>query len=367
MTARNDLLAGSQAFDFFEACRRLESENPSRPKIGDSATRREEYVRFGQDPYFAFPTTNVVRAQDADGGAAVNLMVAFLGLLGPQGALPLATTEEAYRYVLERDDAFPRFLDLFNNRFLQLFFRAWADSRPITHRDRPRQDNRFDAYLGAHVGLGSPELRDLDSIDDRVKIAFSGLLAPRTKSASRLKDLLSALFGVRVEIIEFIGVRLLFDPDQRSRIGQGFATLGRDVLIGSGVFSVQDKIRIRIYCSSYAQYRDLLPDGAKAGQLADIMAFYLGAELEWDIELALPVAEVKPARLGQSGQLGWTGWLSPNWSADKGGYRTDARFDLGKRFPRARRAKQAGGPKPTAPRRERTRESNAEKRGVAHA
>jgi type VI secretion system protein ImpH len=58
--------------------------------------------------------------------------------------------------------------------------------------------------------------------------------------------------------------------------------------------------------------------------------------MEWDIELALPVAEVQPARLGQSGQLGWTGWLSPNWTTGKGGFRTDARFDLAKRFPRAR-------------------------------
>jgi type VI secretion system protein ImpH len=362
MTARNDLIADPIRFDFLEACRRLESENPSRPRIGQSAARREDYARFGQDPFFAFAASNIVRAQDRDGGAALELIVAFLGLLGPQGALPLATTEEAFRFAAAGDDALPRFLDLFNNRFVQLFFRAWADARPIAHRDRPDEDNRFDAYLGAPIGIGSPELAGLDSIDDRVKIAFSGLLAPRVKSASRLKDLLAALLGTRVEIIEFVGVRLLFEPDQRSRIGQAFATLGRDVLIGSGVFSVQDKIRVRVYCASYAQYRDLLPDGARAGQLADLMHFYLGAEMEWDIELALPTAEVRPARLGAAGQLGWTGWLSPNWTADKGGYRTDTRFDLGKRFPRARRA--ASGQAAAAPRAGTT---NSKTRRGAHA
>ncbi len=350
MTARNDILSDPIAFDFFEACRRLESGNPSRPKIGDSAARREDYARFGQDPYFAFPTGNLRRALDADGGDSVRLFVTFLGLLGPQGALPLATTEEAYRYVLANDDAFARFLDVFNNRFVQLFFRAWADARPIVHRDRSRDEDRFLAYFGAPLGLGAEALRGLDSVDDEVKIAFSGLLSPKTKSASRLKGLLSALFRTRVEIIEFVGVRLLFEPDQRSRIGQAFATLGRDVLVGSGVFSVEDKIRVRIYASSYAQYRELLPDGPKAGQLADLMSFYLGGEMEWDIELALPVAEVQPARLGQSGQLGWTGWLSPNWSTRKGDYRTDARFDLAKRFPRARaqNAQRAAGGKAAA-------------------
>ena len=62
--------------------------------------------------------------------AALRVLVKFLGLLGPQGALPLATTEEAHHWLLTRDDAFPRFLDILNHRFLQLFFRAWADSRP---------------------------------------------------------------------------------------------------------------------------------------------------------------------------------------------------------------------------------------------
>jgi type VI secretion system protein ImpH len=336
MTARNDILASPVVFDFYEACRRLETENPSRPKISESAARREDYVAFGQDPFFAFPTANLTRAQDAGGGAAVNIMVAFLGLLGPQGALPLASTEEAYRYALANDDAFPRFLDVFNNRFIQMFFRAWADARPVVHRDRPQDGDRFSAFAGAPIGLGGPALLNLDSVDDEVKIAFAGLLAPKTRSASRLKSLLAAVFRTKVEIIEFVGVRLLFEPDQRSRLGQGFSTLGRDVLVGSGVFSVEDKIRVRIYASSYAQYRELLPDGAKAGQLADLMSFYLGSEMEWDIELALPVADAQPARLGQSGQLGWTGWLSPNWTEQKGAYRTDARFDLSKRFPRAR-------------------------------
>jgi type VI secretion system protein ImpH len=337
MTARNDILADPRLFDFYEACRRLESENPSRPKIGKSLARRDEYVRFGQDPFFAFPTSNLVRATDADGGAAIHVMVAFLGLLGPQGALPLASTEEAYRFVLANDDAFPRFLDVLNGRFIQMFFRAWADSRPVVQRDRSQADDRFLAYFGTPIGVGTEPFRAFDAIDDDVKAAFAGLLAPKTKSASRLRSLVSAVFQSPVEIVEFVGVRLKFEPEDCTRLGRRHASLGKDVLLGSAVFSVEDKIRIRIFARSYEHYRSLLPDGPRAGQLADLVGFYLGSEMEWDIELALPVGEVQPARLGQSGQLGWTGWLSPNWTTGKGGYRTDARFDLARRFPRGRR------------------------------
>ena len=92
-----------------------------------------------------FPASNLSKFErDADG--RFQILVKFLGLLGPQGALPLATTEEAYSWNLMRDDAFPRFLDLLNHRFLQLFFRAWADARPIAQHDRPEADRFHRLY-----------------------------------------------------------------------------------------------------------------------------------------------------------------------------------------------------------------------------
>jgi len=35
---------------------------------------------------------------------------------------------------------------------------------------------------------------------------------------------------------------------------------------------------------------------------------------------------VKPVRLGQSGHLGWTSWMAPNWDVEEGALRRDARF-----------------------------------------
>lgn len=317
-------------FDLFYALRRLESLNVKKPRISDSAARREEYVNFGQDPFMAFPDANINRAV-RETPDRTKLFVRFLGLLGPQGALPLATTEEAHTYAIGQDDALARFMDLFNDRFIQLFFRAWADSRPIVHRDRPEAD-RFEHYVGAPIGLGSAALRELDSVPDMAKISYAGLMGPKAKSASRLRDLVAGLFGLEVQIEEFVGCRLLFEPEHRSRIGRGFMTLGQDMLLGAGVYSVQDKIRLRLFARTLAEYRSLLPSGKRARRLADIVYFYLGAEIDWDVELALPVGEVEPVRLGKSGQLGWTTWMAPNWTADKDALRKDARFDLAKRF-----------------------------------
>ena len=132
-------------------------------------------------------------------------------MFGPQGALPLTTTEEAYSWLLERDDAFPRFVDIFQRRFLALFFRAWADARPIAQHDRPDED-RFRAYIGAMIGIGTPAFRDADSISDFAKLQYAGLLAARVKSASRLRAFLTSFLETRVEIEEFVGGWLELDP-----------------------------------------------------------------------------------------------------------------------------------------------------------
>jgi type VI secretion system protein ImpH len=312
-------------FDFFSVMRRLERINPQRPRIGDCSNRREEIVDLGQDPYMEFPASNLSRVAVTDNQQKrLRIHVKFLGLLGPQGALPLTTTEESLLWFLMRDEAFPRFLDLFNHRFLQLFFRAWADSRPIAQHDRPK-DDRFIAYIGSMIGIGTSIHRDRDSVPDPAKLAHAGLIASQAKSASRLKSFLSGLFDIKVEVDEFVGTWLTFDPSDQSRLGQANATIGANLSVGASIFSVQDKIRIRIFTRDMDQFQRFLPTGDLCKPLADAVFFYIGDQLEWEAELAIPAAKVVPSRLGTFGRIGYTSWMAPNWTA-KDEYRCDARF-----------------------------------------
>jgi len=326
-------------FDYFTVLRHLERVLEDLPRIGDSATLREELVLLGQDPFMEFPASNLARVEQSD-DRPLRVFVKYMGMLGPQGALPLATTEEAYHYVLANDDAFPRFLDVFNHRFLQLFFRAWANSRPIVQHDRPKQD-RFFAYIGSGIGLGSEPYRNLDSIPDAAKLGFAGLLGAQAKSASRLAGALCGLFEARAEVDEFVGTRLMLDAQDHTILGKSNNVLGEDAMLGRGVYSVEDKIRIRIFTETLAQYVRFLPSGDLCEPLADLVYFYTGAQLDWDAELAIPPGAVEPIRLGQFGQLGWTSWMAPDWTT-KEQYRRDARFHPAERMERKRRQKLAG-------------------------
>ena len=333
MSYSRDLESEPWRFDMFAVLRHLERNNPQHPRVGDSGTLDEDYVRLGEDPYLDFPACNIgVARRDANGH--FRLIVKYLGLLGPQGPLPLATTEEAYGWFLANDDAFPRFLDLFNNRFLQLFFRAWADSRPIAHHDRPESD-RFIDYVGSFIGIGTAPYKKLDTIPDIGKLAYAGLIAPRTKSASRLARFLSGLFNVSVEVHEFTGSWLPLDPSEWTVLGKDYATLGSDIVLGKSVYSVQDKARIRVLVANLKQYRRFLPTGDLCEPFADAVFFYVGASLDWEIELAIAARETEPTTLGRSGELGWTSWISPDRSASDE-IRVDARFNPAERLRQGR-------------------------------
>jgi len=169
-------------------------------------------------------------------------------------------------------------------------------------------------------------------VPDAEKLAFAGLTAPTAKSASRLRLLLAGLFKVKVEIEQFVGTRLVFEPEDRTRLGAAHATLGGDALVGASVYSVQDKFRILVIAKDLAQYERFLPQGDACKPLADAVFYYVGDQLEWDVELAIPVGEVKPVRLGSFGRLGWTTWMAPNWSDSDTQLRRDARFHPAERF-----------------------------------
>jgi type VI secretion system protein ImpH len=335
MSYRDDLRAEPPLFDFFAVMRELERSTPDRPRIGRNRVPVEEVVSLGQDPFLEFPASNLSGYSDGPGRPFIRTR--FLGFFGPQGALPLSTTVEAHTWSQQHDDSFVAFTDILSNRFLQLFFRAWADARPIAQADRPSED-RFFRYVGALTGIGSDALADRDSVPDIAKVSLAGLTGAQVRSAARLRQLIETVMGVDAGIEERVGLWLEFEPEDRSALGSRNSGLGVDAALGIRAYSINDRIRIRVTADSLERYRRFLPGGDLSERLADLVFYYLGHRCDFDVEVGLDARLAPSARLGVAGELGWTAWMAPQPPADDETIvLRDARFD-----PMARRRAVSG-------------------------
>jgi len=295
---------------FLALMRDIERRGKDKPRIGRNRRLREALVRLGQDPFLAFPDSELSRLADKKGKPRVQAH--FLGFFGPYGALPLNTTEEVLRWFDQGDEAFVEFTDIFAARFIELFYRAWADARPITQFDHP-DDDRFQSYLLTLTGTGTPAYRCRDSVSDTVRLRLAGLAAGRVKSPVRLRQMLQVHFAgnIGVEIEELVPVWLDFEDDALSRVGQQNSSLGRDIHLGGRVRSIGEKITIHLHLADMDSYHRFLPGGADHAHLRDIVFWYLGRAFDIDVALWLPHPVVPPAILGRNTQLGWMACIAP--------------------------------------------------------
>jgi type VI secretion system protein ImpG len=327
-------------FDFFQAVRLLVLEAGEDPGDGErrasSGIGKEHHasalrIRFGAAPSLAFSSAEIVDlAAQASGErgeeAWLRMQVAFLGLTGPSGALPNHYTT----LIMERgqaryaDYAFRDFLDIFNHRAISILFRAWAKHFPPWQYEQYRrtkagQEDLFTFCLRCLVGLGTKALQERLTVDDEAVFYYSGHYAHFPRPAVSLEALLSDYFSLPVHVFQFCGRWLNLSPPDRSCLpstavvrGQN-RQLGNDLVLGTRVWDVQTKFRIRVGPLSYGQFRDFLPAGQGLRRLCDLVRLYVGQQLEFDVQLVLRRDEIPDARLTfhrpGARRLGWDCWM----------------------------------------------------------
>lgn len=332
-----DLAGKPWAHDFFAAVRRMEAAVGSAvgdargvPGFGKSNYAHQDPVRFSQQPSLAFaPSTlaalerGVVGSPGGDqstigapGQKPTRLYVNFMGLLGPNGPMPLHLTEFARQRERHfQDSTFARFLDVFNHRMVSLFYRAWAiNSMPVSYDrralGRPEED-RYGSYVASLIGLGTSSLLDRDDWPDEAKLHYSGRLAPQVKNAEGVRAIIRDDLGVECSVREFVGDWLELPTEYHCRLGAGRASceLGRTTIVGARVWECQSKIALRLGPMGLAQYEKLLPGATLDKRLRSILALYLGREMAWEARLVLRHTEVPRTLLGRQGRVGFTTWL----------------------------------------------------------
>ena len=100
--------------DFYAVLRAIECMYSSRPRLGQSLRPADDPIRLGQDVSLAFPSSSIASFRPGPNGTASRLLVNLLGLLGPNGPMPLHITEYLYERRQHFNDAtLASFMDLF--------------------------------------------------------------------------------------------------------------------------------------------------------------------------------------------------------------------------------------------------------------
>jgi type VI secretion system protein ImpH len=337
---------GACTFDFFQSIRLLILLGlKDRVLVGADGPPQREIVRFLAHLSLNFPASSIQTLTPASAAQPARMTVNFMGLTGPNGVLPRIYTERLWTDVKSAEKtALQDWLDLFNHRFISLFYRAWEKYRFYLPFERgestQREPDTFSRCLYSLIGMGfrshrnrfrvafaeirrlgqdsagerAPREKELARLDDMALLRFGGLFAHRPRCAVSMEMFLQVYLQLPVKVLQFQGQWLHLNRDSQTAAGSKNNRLGQDTLVGDRIWDVQSKVRIRLGPLSYEQFLDFLPDRTPLARrkriflLSQLVRYYLGAEMDVEYQLVLQKDEVPATQTGCHSRLGWNTW-----------------------------------------------------------
>ena len=315
-----DTLLGQQlaedpcSFEFFQAVALLQRMMPDVRPVGEFSTPAQEAVHFRAHTRMGFPASQI-QMLEFPADSPPEMTVNFMGLTGPSGVLPYTYSNLVLERIREKDRSLADFFDIFNNRSIALFYRAWQKSRfPVTYS--PGGHDRFTHYLLDLIGLGTPGLQNRQQIDDEALLHYVSLIAMQSRSAVALEQIAADYFHVPVEVEQFTGAWYTLSPStQCSMTDQDSVStqLGSGAVLGDAVWNRQGRVRLRIGPLAIDRYREFLPDGGAYAALRSLVRFYSNDTLDFELQLILERQQVPGIELDFDSSdpvpLGWLSWV----------------------------------------------------------
>ncbi len=317
----DQLLAAPGRWDFYQAVRLWQQAARDLAAVGVDDDPAREALRFRTSVSFAFPTCEIGACRlDPEQPGRAELRVNFMGVATPAsfGSLPTPYAEDVSLADRRRLPALHEFLDMFNHRFISLFYRAWQKHHAAVAYEQAAagQPALFEMALRSLLGMANPGAHAQVSRLDELVLGRPGLLRPGATSCSSLVALMDQIFGVRARVEQFETRWFTIEPEDRSRLGRAACRLGEDLTVGDSVALAQSRFRLVLGPLAWDAFASFLPQGGAHDVLHDLIKVAVGPELTYDIQLDLDAAGVPPLRLGLAAEepaarLGWTTWLGP--------------------------------------------------------
>jgi type VI secretion system protein ImpH len=291
----------------FALVRLAEATESHKPRIGTARRPELSIVDLAQEPNMGFADSTLKKVEYHH--KRPQLRGYWLGLTGPMGPLPTHMTEfAAFERRYSKKRPFGDWLDMIAGRMLQLFYRAWADSQPAAHADRPDED-RFRDWLASLSGAMEGAKANSNFFAG-ARVHYSALFAG-SRSAVAIEDALSHLLMQPVKIEEYMPKWRSLDEEDQSRLGKTYCRLGDDAMLGRRVFSASDAFRVIVRAENYRDYLSLMPGGDRFAVAAEAIEAFKPTHLEWSLWVEVEEDESPPARLDGRNRLGWYSWMKP--------------------------------------------------------
>jgi type VI secretion system protein ImpH len=272
----------SRRFSFFQAVSLLESY--MREHGGAAAALRTGRIRFRADPSITFAPSDISGFRyDRD---IATVICSFMGLLGVSSPLPNYFSDFVSRYS-EDAAALSDFCGLFNQRIYTLFYEAYAKYRFVNASFTKIFLDRLLCLAGMQ-GAGEGYRR----------LAYSGSLAGRRRSAADLGAMVSHFFGgIPVFVRQWVG---RWTPlASRTQLGRD-SRLGENTSIGTHTFDVAGKFRVVIGPLQRETFEAFAEGCENLTMLRALVSSFVADPLEFDIEVRLERTQLLPAVLGKA-------------------------------------------------------------------
>ncbi|WP_321789236.1 type VI secretion system baseplate subunit TssG [Paraburkholderia sp. J94] len=301
-------------YGFLALMRRI-GANPAIDPLGTARLPQAEPFRIGQQPALVFAPREIASAGVAHDRLKIRLF--GLGMLGPNGPLPIHITEIAReREEHRRDPTLSNFLDVFHHRHLTQFHRAWASAQSAAGLDRP-DNERFTFYV---AGLAGHDVGEIDEgpLPAHARLSASPHLIRESRNPGGLAATIAHYFGVPVHIEEYVFHWLELAHGERSRLGVPGAgsIMAVNGILGDKIPDRQCRFRMVIGPVDIDDYQRFTPRGSDLLRLVEWVRAFVGTEMHWELELKIRPHSAPPAVMGGPQQLGWSGWLGQSPSAE---------------------------------------------------
>lgn len=294
------LLSQPASFEFFQAVRVLQLY--LKQKEQQSADHvLNELINFKSSLSLAFPKSEIESLGQHDGHYV--LVPTMFGLTGNSGALPLVYSQKLASSLWAKKNGSLAFLDLFNNRLINLFYQAAIKHNlPLLSELNPQKS--YLSCIHAIEGYIADQKDPFDDLINHSLAEFSGLVQGQMLNVESIQQILRSVLKQKVSINQFIPEWFVIPEEHRSRLSSlGGAQLGVNSFCGDRVKQIDSKIQLEIGPLDYTDYAALLPSGSLYPMLKKLLKRLCNPTLIVEVILIINKCAVQPIVLGKgSGQ-----------------------------------------------------------------